>query len=182
MTADILDAIDAATEQRCACGCGRPLPADGLSAWFASQDCQHQWHQRHATEPDDVYDRDDYEGYDAPAPVRTPSPSGRLRYQPPAARPALPRPPHPVSAEVVVAMSDGSRITYTFPEGVNPEINLDMSNDLDDDPYGMYTGMRRYVTVNQRVAMTIAVDQGRNTRTDGTLFTMTMPPDRVAPA
>lgn len=173
MTTDILAAIDAATEQLCACGCDRPLPAGGLSAWFASQDCQHRWHQRNAADPHEVYERDDYDGYQDSTPVRA-SPSGRLHY-----RPVPPRAPHPVSAEVLVTMSDGSRATYTFPEGVNPDITFESANDLDDDPSAMFTGMRRFVTVNQRVSMTITAESGRSSRSDGTLFTMTVPPDAV---
>lgn len=65
---DILDRIDDAIEERCACGCGRPLPADGPSGFFATQECQARWHAAQATSPDDVYERDDaavmYVGHD----------------------------------------------------------------------------------------------------------------------
>lgn len=40
-----LDAIDAATDQRCACGCGQALAPDGPSAWFATEWCQRAWAQ-----------------------------------------------------------------------------------------------------------------------------------------
>jgi hypothetical protein len=65
---DILDRIDDAIEERCACGCGQPLHRDGPSGFFASQQCQARWHAGQATDPDDVYERDDaaavYVGYD----------------------------------------------------------------------------------------------------------------------
>lgn len=57
----ILDTIDAATEQRCACGCGQHLDPAGPSGWFATQDCQHEWAQQHAAGPRDVYRRPDPE-------------------------------------------------------------------------------------------------------------------------
>ncbi|HLL68998.1 MAG TPA: hypothetical protein VK453_25285 [Micromonosporaceae bacterium] len=53
MTDDILATIDVATEERCACGCGKPIPAGGLSAWFAAEDCQRRWHGRR-TKSDEV--------------------------------------------------------------------------------------------------------------------------------
>jgi hypothetical protein len=56
---DILDRIDAAIEERCACGCSRPLHPNGPSGFFASQDCQARWHARLASDPHDVYERDD---------------------------------------------------------------------------------------------------------------------------
>lgn len=40
---DILQTIDAATGDLCACGCGQPLDADGPSAWWATEDCQRRW-------------------------------------------------------------------------------------------------------------------------------------------
>lgn len=45
---DILDLIDNATEQRCACGCGTRLDPDGPSAWFASEWCQKRWNEARA--------------------------------------------------------------------------------------------------------------------------------------
>ena len=54
---DILDLIDNATQNLCACGCGTRLPADGPSAWFASQDCQKLWSDSQATKPHEVYGR-----------------------------------------------------------------------------------------------------------------------------
>lgn len=61
MVTDILDLIDNATEQRCACGCRAALDPDGPSAWFASQECQRRWGDARATDPQDVYDRPDAE-------------------------------------------------------------------------------------------------------------------------
>lgn len=52
---DILASIDDAIGERCACGCGEPVPPDGASAWFASQACQWRWNQRQASNPAEVY-------------------------------------------------------------------------------------------------------------------------------
>jgi hypothetical protein len=50
---DILDAIDAATEERCACGCGTRLDPDGPSGWWATEHCQATWAaKRVGVEPD----------------------------------------------------------------------------------------------------------------------------------
>jgi phosphatidylserine/phosphatidylglycerophosphate/cardiolipin synthase-like enzyme len=40
---DILDQIDAAVEERCACGCGSQLSPTGPSAYYASETCQQRW-------------------------------------------------------------------------------------------------------------------------------------------
>ncbi len=40
---DILDRIDAATAELCACGCSRPLDPDGPSGWWATELCQQIW-------------------------------------------------------------------------------------------------------------------------------------------
>lgn len=48
---DILDEIDAATDEQCACGCGCPLPPDGASAYFATPECQRRWNERNTTNP-----------------------------------------------------------------------------------------------------------------------------------
>lgn len=40
---DILDQIDAAIDQQCACGCGAKLRTGGPSAWFAGEGCQERW-------------------------------------------------------------------------------------------------------------------------------------------
>jgi hypothetical protein len=61
--ADVLDQIDAALAQRCACGCDRPLDPDGPSAWFATADCQWTWQNSRATHPNDVYNRPDAAAY-----------------------------------------------------------------------------------------------------------------------
>jgi len=60
---DILDTIDAAVGGKCACGCGQPLDPDGASMWFATQDCQWAYQQRHADNPDQVNNRPDYSIY-----------------------------------------------------------------------------------------------------------------------
>lgn len=52
---DILDQIDAAVQELCACGCGSLLSPDGPSAYFASQSCQDVWHAAQATDPQEVY-------------------------------------------------------------------------------------------------------------------------------
>lgn len=54
-----LAAIDAATGQLCACGCGTKLDPNGPSAWFVNQDHQRSYQERHATNPQDVYRRPD---------------------------------------------------------------------------------------------------------------------------
>lgn len=56
--ADILDRIDDTVAERCACGCGRPV-GDSVSAWFATDLCQWRWHNRHTTDPAEVYRRPD---------------------------------------------------------------------------------------------------------------------------
>jgi hypothetical protein len=56
---DILDRIDAATADLCACGCNQPLDPHGASGWFAEQACQQRWNEQHATNPHDVYRRND---------------------------------------------------------------------------------------------------------------------------
>jgi hypothetical protein len=66
---DLLDRIDAATEGRCACGCGRLLPADGPSAYWAGPDCQRRWNEARADRPDEVYERPDAAEY-PPGPMR----------------------------------------------------------------------------------------------------------------
>lgn len=71
---DILARIDAAVEQLCACGCSRPVPPDGASAYFASQGCQHRWHSAQTTDPDDVYRRPDAAGFPG-APLREHAPT-----------------------------------------------------------------------------------------------------------
>src|SRR5262245_58703060 len=56
---DILAAIDAAVEQRCACGCGEQLDPDGPSAWFVSPECQRRYHEAGTTDPEAVLSRPD---------------------------------------------------------------------------------------------------------------------------
>lgn len=45
------DEITATIEGRCACLCGRRIPDDSASAWFATEGCQRRWHRRKATDP-----------------------------------------------------------------------------------------------------------------------------------
>lgn len=40
---DILAQIDAAIEQHCACGCGRPLSPASPSGYYATEGCQQRW-------------------------------------------------------------------------------------------------------------------------------------------
>ncbi len=56
---DILDRIDAAVAEQCACGCGITLRPDGPSGWFATQDCQRRWADQNVHDPGDVYRRAD---------------------------------------------------------------------------------------------------------------------------
>lgn len=58
-TPDALADIDAAVEERCACGCGEPLPADGPSAWFVDATHQQRFHAARATNPAEVWSRPD---------------------------------------------------------------------------------------------------------------------------
>ncbi len=44
MTSDFLARLDAAVDQRCACGCGRPITDSSPSAYYASEDCATDWH------------------------------------------------------------------------------------------------------------------------------------------
>jgi hypothetical protein len=59
----ILDRIDDAVNQRCACGCGATLDPNGPSQWFASPDCQRIYSERQTTDPYDVYNRPDAASY-----------------------------------------------------------------------------------------------------------------------
>jgi hypothetical protein len=43
---DILDLIDNATEELCACGCGVRLDPAGASGWWATEACQARWQRR----------------------------------------------------------------------------------------------------------------------------------------
>ncbi len=56
---DVLDRIDAAVGELCACGCRIRIPADGASAYFATAACQRRWHSARATDAQDVYRRPD---------------------------------------------------------------------------------------------------------------------------
>lgn len=51
---DVLDTIDATLDNLCACGCGVRLDPGGPSAYFADDDCQWRWNNRHSTIPADV--------------------------------------------------------------------------------------------------------------------------------
>jgi hypothetical protein len=45
VTSDFLERLDAAVEQRCACGCGTPISDLSPSGYFATEACAAQWHQ-----------------------------------------------------------------------------------------------------------------------------------------
>lgn len=75
----IVEQIDAAVEQLCACGCRRRLDPDGPSAYFHSPSCQRRWNERLTDDPDDVYRRADaalvHVGRDSTrVPLRAPRP------------------------------------------------------------------------------------------------------------
>lgn len=79
----VLGAIDATMDGKCACGCGRPLTAAGPSGWFASSSCQTRYQARDATNPVEVWAREDAaqvmpEHDDWPIPLtEPPRPAGR---------------------------------------------------------------------------------------------------------
>jgi len=80
---DVLDRIDAAVDEQCACGCRKQIPPDGASAYFASPECQRRWHSAQATDADAVYRRPDaaavYVGADhATVPLHTDPACGEL--------------------------------------------------------------------------------------------------------
>lgn len=58
-----VDDITAAVDGLCACPCRQPIPPVGASAYFAGPDCQRRWHSDRATDPEQVYDRDDAAAY-----------------------------------------------------------------------------------------------------------------------
>jgi hypothetical protein len=49
----ILDRIDRAISGLCECGCGQPLPENGPSMYFASEDCQQRWRARRTRDAQD---------------------------------------------------------------------------------------------------------------------------------
>jgi hypothetical protein len=51
--------VDAATEGRCACGCGHPITDSSPSAYYAGAGCQQRWMGQHAHNPTEVYRRRD---------------------------------------------------------------------------------------------------------------------------
>jgi hypothetical protein len=56
----ILDRIDQAVDELCACGCRTPITDASPSAWYATADCQSRYlGSRFATDPHDVYRRPD---------------------------------------------------------------------------------------------------------------------------
>ncbi len=57
--ADDVDDLTATIEGLCACPCRQPLDPDGASAYFATAACQRRWHGAQATDPGDVYRRED---------------------------------------------------------------------------------------------------------------------------
>lgn len=56
---DILEQIDAAVQERCACGCGAEITDASPSAYYATQTCQSRWMNQQATDPREVYERPD---------------------------------------------------------------------------------------------------------------------------
>lgn len=95
---DTLAGVDATIEGLCACGCGATITDQSPSAWFATADCQSVWHGRGATQPWEVYERDDAAPY--------PGHIGTARWRPDLTvtdmRPLYPLPP-PVAEFVTVA-------------------------------------------------------------------------------
>lgn len=45
MTSDFLECLDAAVEQRCACGCGIQISDRSPSAYYATEMCAARWHR-----------------------------------------------------------------------------------------------------------------------------------------
>lgn len=96
---DIVDritaALDIVAEQQngepCACGCGRPVDPDGASFYFATDTCQHRWHDRNVDNPEDVYRRLDAAMY-PPNQFHNPPPPPAV--EPPAERVIIPNDPH----------------------------------------------------------------------------------------
>jgi hypothetical protein len=88
MSDDILSAIDqavdAAREDICGCGCGATLHAGSPSLYYATQDCQKRTLRQRTTNPDEVELRPDYTAYyDSPwrhsNPPSTHTPAGTAR-------------------------------------------------------------------------------------------------------
>lgn len=67
---DILDRIDAAVAEQCACGCGQALDPNGPSGWFATHACQWRWANQNVTDPADVYRQPDASGDNIDLPLR----------------------------------------------------------------------------------------------------------------
>lgn len=64
----VLDTVADDGSLLCACGCGVQITDASPSAYYASQDCQHQALQANATDPDEVYEGEDADtllGYEA---------------------------------------------------------------------------------------------------------------------
>lgn len=59
----VVDAITAAVEELCGCGCKSKLDPNGPSAYFATAACQRRWTGTQATDPQDVYLREDAARY-----------------------------------------------------------------------------------------------------------------------
>lgn len=66
----LLDRIDSTFDNLCACGCGQPVPADSLSAWFAGPDCQQRWHRAQTRDPQQVERSVDPDYRYPPGPMR----------------------------------------------------------------------------------------------------------------
>lgn len=88
-TGGVVDAIDAAVDGLCGCGCKTRIRPDGPSVYFASQECQSRWaNSTQVDNPGEVY-----RGEDAhiPAPGRY-LPPARRENEPRAAGPETPIP------------------------------------------------------------------------------------------
>jgi hypothetical protein len=141
----VLDRIDATIEEMCACGCGRPLRADGPSAYWASDECHRNWQGRRATEPAEVYQRldahlghipavDEPDGLPLPSRMeallrqvqavrRHNDRSGRSTLSPPTD--PMTDSPLPTVDRIVVRQSDGQEWELNFPDGGRVRLTLE---------------------------------------------------------
>ncbi len=81
----VLAVVDAATGNRCACGCGVAITDSSPSAYYASAGCQHRWMARNVDRPEEVYEADDAAlvyGDDVPSPLTAPGRRNPLLFSP----------------------------------------------------------------------------------------------------